>query len=588
MVLTYARRKEDAIRVLVCRALSYGVRREFIQAIKESKKLLKLLGVKMPRSFTINVIMELLKAKGAVKKKTDENIIGLPVMVDENIRVAMQILMQGSIFGWNSDTTFAGLCYLRMIRLTMEYGWCDTTPYALAGYGFMLAALGEENEAFRFSQLAIQSSKTKRALPEVHMMTAAFISHFERPAALSLPSLIDGYRSGLESGNMMCGTICMSVYAHVYLFSGLSLTTFAKDMMQFSQQLKLCHQDLALAFVLPALQLALNMSGKTNDPKDVSVNSMQQLDGYNDSMFVDTTVEDPSVLFVYYLQAFSAYLLGDLEEASRALDCIYARKMTRLDGTQILNIFFIAIDGLISLSLKRERPNNQKHRGLARSSVKALEAFTKKRSVNCHPVLSLLHAESASFASNDVDVLKKKYAHSIQLLTRSGFLHYTAIANELAGKAMLRCKDAYWAEYYLLEAAVKYTEWGAIVKVHQMKKAYPSIDFDKRKTRESTAMHSRQWFDANVDSVEARLSWGSNAMSSTRSSRNEPSGRGSTYESTRNSITSGVFETVIKEEMSSEKLSTDSQKYSADSPVDFTSNTGTETTFQTKKVAAKS
>ena len=81
-------------------------------------------------------------------------------MENPDLILAMKIMQNGSIFGWNSDTTFAGLCYLRMMRLTAEHGWCEVTPYALAGYGFLLAALGREEDAFRFSQLALRSVLT--------------------------------------------------------------------------------------------------------------------------------------------------------------------------------------------------------------------------------------------------------------------------------------------------------------------------------------------------------------------------------------------------------------------------------------------
>jgi hypothetical protein len=63
-----------------------------------------------------------------------------------------------------------------------------------------------------------------------------------------------------------------------------------------------------------------------------------------------------------------------------------------------------------------------------------------------------------------------------------------------------------------MEAATKYTEWGAIAKVEQMKTEYPSIKFENRQHRVSSAIHSREWFDANVDSVGAR-SWATSSSS---------------------------------------------------------------------------
>jgi predicted ATPase len=397
-ILRYSRHPNDTIRALVPRALAHGVKRDFLQGIKESRKILKLLGVKLLPSSTFSFLTEVIRTRSYLKKKTDGDILGMKNMESENMIRAMKILQHGSIFGWNSDTTFAGLCYLKMIRLTVEHGWCAATPYALSGYGFLLASLGSEQEAFRFSQLALHSTKSRMAQPDVNMMVHTFLAHFQRPASQSLQPLLAGYRSGLETGDMMCGTICMCCYAHVYLFSGLPLKSFSHDMQQFAQQLKLCHQDLALAFLLPALQLALNLQGVTADPMDVSRESMKRdLDAYNDKMFIDTAVEDPSLLFVFYLQAFSAYLLDDLDQAERALERVFARQKKRLAGTQILNIFFTLVDGLVGFALCRRR-KTYKYRKLARASIKELENLTKKQSINCVGIMCLLQAENASYS----------------------------------------------------------------------------------------------------------------------------------------------------------------------------------------------
>jgi len=93
----------------------------------------------MPASSTFSFLREVLRTKRLIKKTTDYTILQMKNMESKDMQLAMRILKHGSIFGWNSDTTFAGLCYLRMIRLTAKHGWCEVTPYALAGYGFLLA-----------------------------------------------------------------------------------------------------------------------------------------------------------------------------------------------------------------------------------------------------------------------------------------------------------------------------------------------------------------------------------------------------------------------------------------------------------------
>lgn len=407
-VLSYSKDKNDSVRALVTRAQAHGAKRDFAQGIRECRVLLELLGVKMKRSSILSFLLEMSSTKKVVKNRSDSDLLQMKDMESADLNLAMKLLQLGSIFGWNSDTTFAGLCYFRMTRLTVEHGWCEVTPYAFSGYGFMLAALGQEKEAFRFSQLAQLSSRSELAQPDVNMMIHSFLAHFERPAAHSLPPLLAGYRAGLETGDMVCGTICMCCYSHVYLFSGLPLVSFAQDLLQFSRQLKLCRQYLALAFMLPSLQLALNLSGQTSDPMDVSVESMKTLEGFDDSMFVDTAIEDPSVLFVYYLQAFSAYLLDDLDAAEAALNRVNARRSRRLEGTQILNIFFILVDGLVSVALFRRKPKS-KYRKTARASLKDLESLTKKRSINCVGILLLLRAELATLSRRNAETIKMKY-----------------------------------------------------------------------------------------------------------------------------------------------------------------------------------
>ena len=210
----------------------------------------------------------------------------------------------------------------------------------------------------------------------------------------------------------MCGTICMSVYAHVFFFSGLSLATLATDMRQFAYQLKLCQQNLALAFVIPCEQLALNLSGQTEDPIDVSPESMKRdLESYHDELFNETsTSEDVPLSMALYFKAFSAYLFNDLDVAKETIDKLLARKTKRLDGTQIMNIFFAFVDGIVSFALIRSNKRKAgKYRALAKASMKELGRYAKKRSLNVAGLLSLLLAEKASLSEKNPEVLRKKY-----------------------------------------------------------------------------------------------------------------------------------------------------------------------------------
>ena len=179
----------------------------------------------------------------------------------------------------------------------------------------------------------------------------------------------------------MCGTICMSVYAHVFFF-------------------------------IPCEQLALNLSGQTEDPTDVSPESMKRdLESYHDELFNETsTSEDVPLSMALYFKAFSAYLFNDLDVAKETIDKLLARKTKRLDGTQIMNIFFAFVDGIVSFALIRSNKRKTgKYRALAKASMKELGRYAKKRSLNVAGLLSLLLAEKASLSEKNPEVLRKKY-----------------------------------------------------------------------------------------------------------------------------------------------------------------------------------
>jgi len=96
------------------------------------------------------------------------------------------------------------------------------------------------------------------------------------------------------------------------------------------------------------------------------------------------------------------------------------------------------------------------------------------------------------------------HCQAITQLTRSGFVHYAAMANELAGIHMLKVSDEDWSSYYLLRAAKDYGEWGAIVKVEQLTKKHSSIDLSSaRNPSQSMAFRGRAQYNPIADSVSS-------------------------------------------------------------------------------------
>jgi hypothetical protein len=118
-------------------------------------------------------------------------------------------------------------------------------------------------------------------------------------------------------------------------------------MKQIGRQLIICHQHLALAFIVPFLCLALNLTGQTENPVSVTLEDCQK-----EGIIIKD--EDSQVLLTLcYVQVLNAYILGDRALAERSLTRIGTLSQNRYSGTHFGNYVFAALDGLVNVWCQR-------------------------------------------------------------------------------------------------------------------------------------------------------------------------------------------------------------------------------------------
>jgi hypothetical protein len=104
--------------------------------------------------------------------------------------------------------------------------------------------------------------------------------------------------------------------------------------------------------------------------------------------------------------------------------------------------------------------------------------------LNIRPMLLMLQAEHVSKSSTkkSVEVVRRSWDDAIDACARFGFVHFQAMANELAGAYFrdvptLEGNDNchFLAVRYLTQAAFLYRQWGCAGKVTQMQTRYNSF-----------------------------------------------------------------------------------------------------------------
>ncbi|GKY92104.1 hypothetical protein MPSEU_000181800 [Mayamaea pseudoterrestris] len=459
---------------LVCMEI-FASQGNYSTAISESRKLLAELGEPLPRADQLNFALEYRKTRKLVQAMTEEQLLTLP---DANVNMPVwtaRILHSAASYGWRyGNQQFAELVTLRMMRFTLSFGSCELTPLAFAGYGVISANYGNLAEGRYFAELALRQIKTKSSIPAVGLLVHLHLSHLVQPAWASLEPLLISYRSGLEIGDLNFGALAIQAYASLYLFCGLPLNTYVLDMQTYCRQLRYCNQIDAMTGTLPLLQVALNLTGETNDAFDCSSTACatQQPLGKD----VELQLQPETLLHLDYAQLFNAYVLNSVQvmrETARRPNC------SQLQALHYMNIFYVLIDGLVHFGLYRA-DKRKADLTAARRAMKQIE-WASNRSVNCLGLLLLLQAEKTSIKHYaDQQMVKQVYQRAITELQHSGYVHFSAIANERAGEYALACRDQSLAEQYFSSAVELYNEWGATAKTKLMSKQHAFLNIDER------------------------------------------------------------------------------------------------------------
>eukprot|EP00934_Nitzschia_sp_Nitz4_P003510 Nitzschia sp. Nitz4//scaffold18_size181773//151656//156065//NITZ4_001938-RA/size181773-processed-gene-0.67-mRNA-1//-1//CDS//3329540080//3500//frame0 len=480
VVLENVRIKLDRVRALVVRCEVLGIQRRFVDAIKQGVELLAILGEKLPHANPLSVAIEFQRVRGDCRNKSDEFFSEMAEASNPKRNAAMKVLRICSLYALNcNQLNVASLMFLRAMRLTIREGFCSSTPWIFSGYGAMLAWVGDNEAAIRFGQLAYSTGKRrKETIPSGTLLSLGSVLHMQVPLNLTLEPYLTGYRVGLETGDLLSGTSCLSVYAMVYFTCGLPLGSFASDMRNFCTQLRILGQDIALAYTLPSTQFALNLLLKSDDPVDLTHESILR---NQPNFFTPLLREDDSaksrtarmdVLFHWYLQLFNAYLMRDGKLTYDTLKRIQALRpgARRFGGLHFMNYVFSFIDGLVGLYLSRtyvKSSGRKSGKRIAKKALHDLKVLSQKPVINCIPMMRFLEVET-SVASDSTSIAKERYDDVISGFGRIGHVHFSAIAHELAGEFMASRNEHFWAEHYIQQAAKLYSEWNAYAKVQQM------------------------------------------------------------------------------------------------------------------------
>lgn len=444
---------------------------------------LRFLGEPIPESnLLMHLVREAMHAAKALREKTDEDIVSLPLMRCTRKIAAMAIwssLISISFLSMKglSDRLRFCLIGLRMMSLSLAYGVCEDSCVGLACYGLLLSGKGECNDAVRCGRLALQLNKRFGA-PDMETLVVfiahAFLLHYRKPLLDCQGTLRhQTYPQALRMGDLDSAFRQASLLILAAVFSDASLSCVEKEISQYCKLMKSFSRLTSFNLSAASWQRTQNLLGLADNPVILTGAIM------NEETTVSILKRDCQyiALEALFLSKLALALLFEEWDTVASILPVVEKNIKCLRGhlSQYVSYFYVATSSCAIYRVTRHR----KHRRSAARAMKQLQCWKADGVAVCTPMVTFIEAEWALTKGMDSTI-------SLYVSAADGFAslkclsNFQALAYERIGYYYLSKGDRQTSTHFYAIALSKYEEWEALAKV-QVLRLHMSVDFPEKK-----------------------------------------------------------------------------------------------------------
>ena len=490
VVLQQAKTVLDKVKVYEVKILTCVAQRNRLEAVKIGLQVLKQLGVSFPQLPTeLDVQQKLEETRAALRGKSIEDLISLPVMTDKYKLAAMRILCSIGAASYQAAPILLPLIVCEQINLLIEHGNSLFSAFTYAAYGFILSGVANDIEtAYQFGQLAlnlIDKFNYTEQKCKINFIVAKFIVHIKHHVKDTLSLYEESYFSGVENGDFEYASYAVRNKGEYSYFSGLELTKLEQELAFCYQALAQLGQENVLTQNQVDHQVVLNLLGKVENPCHI------QGEVYDEKKTLPLYLAANDRTTIHYLYSHKlilCYLFEDFNEAVKN-----ARTAEQyLDGvTGALNVpIFYFYDSLVRLAIYPSAYSSEQENLLVKVSgnQKEMQKSAHHAPMNFQHKYDLVEAEKARVLGNILES-EEFYERAIIGACENEYIQEEALAYELAAKFYLARGRAKFASMYMKEAHYCYQRWGALAKVKDLENRYPQLLNPDRASSSPTEHH---------------------------------------------------------------------------------------------------
>jgi len=475
-VIHHAKTPLEQVPVYQVKIQALVAHNQFLEAIEIGQSVFKMLGVNLPDEPTLDDIRPIKEEIDVlIGERSIESLLHLPKMTDPLQLAIIQNAARLVPVSYMLGTTFHFLMAALEVKLSIQFGNSPVSAYSYVGYGFQLRVLwADMSKVPQFGQLGYQLSLepySKNIRPATALVMGGYVGCWTIHLKETLPILLDGYQSGLETGNLEF----MGYNAQLYCFNaywyGQPLPKLEPQIRTYYQQLCDFNQFTPANSVLAYWQAAQILLG---EPEGESENQIPlRLDAYEEKVLEEAKVDFYRLSFFYLYRFTLNYWLEDFAQAER--DGAQTRQYLAGGMGSILEPLLYLYDSLTVLATPGESMKDSEPRWQRMEENQAkLKEWADYGPMNYLHKYHLVEAEKHRVLGRKTEALDF-YDLAIQGAKENGFIQEEGLANELAAKFYLQWGKEKVAAGYIQEAYYCYAHWGAVAKVADLEKRYPQL-----------------------------------------------------------------------------------------------------------------
>ncbi|AFY44872.1 ATP-binding sensor histidine kinase [Nostoc sp. PCC 7107] len=476
IVLRFATSVIDTIKVHETRMMAFRSQGKFAEVVETGLQVLKLLGVEFPEQpTTADISAAAQYTQQLWEERTPLSLLDLPAMNDPHQLAAMQILTKLVPSAHIAVPPLLPLLVFKQVEISIKFGNSSIAIFSYADYGLILCGvMGDIDAGYEFGQLSLkllEKYQINAFKSRAYFIVNSFIRHWKEPLSQSIQFLLEGYQSGLETGDWECVALNIMTYCQYSYWSGRELIALAEEMQLYRQVIRQVKQQATLKYHECYQQTILNLLGSSEIPYFLAG---EVFNGTGVSPHLQATYDRVRLFHVSLSQAILCYLFGKYEQAWE--QAIVAEQHNDAGIGYFMVIVRVFYDALIHLARYEEANTEQKSVILNRINIhqEKLQNWAILAPFNHQHRWQLLAAEKCRVLGEYYDAMAH-YDLAIAGAKTHGYLQEEALSNELAAKLYLNWGKEKVAAGYMQEAYYCYARWGSQAKIKDLENRYANL-----------------------------------------------------------------------------------------------------------------